>query len=266
MVVEVPRQTVVGSVRDLIAAVFGRDVDGDPSAAGVLCPTNKAADVINDTVLRLMPGQAREYFSEDKYHGSDGDDFVPPLELLNSVSSGSLPPHRLALKVGAVVMLLRNIDLEGGLCNGTRLKVVALLEHVVDCEVLTGAHRGTQCLIPRVAITSRDTPLPKPMTRLQFPLRVAYGMTINKSQGQTFAKVGLYLSKPCFAHGQLYVACSRVSCIQHLTVYVEPGTSQGTMTSNAEDMYTTNVVYSSIVDRDSEFRAEDVAPIYGVRQ
>ena len=50
------------------------------------------------------------------------------------------------------------------------------------------------------------------MRRYQFPVRHAWAMTINKSQGQTFAqKVGVFLPQPVFAHGQLYVALSRAS-------------------------------------------------------
>lgn len=44
---------------------------------------------------------------------------------------------------------------------------------------------------------------------LQFPVNLAFAMTINKSQGQSFANVGVDLRKPCFTHGQLYVALSR---------------------------------------------------------
>ena len=47
-------------------------------------------------------------------------------------------------------------------------------------------------------------------SRRQFPVRVAFAMTINKSQGQTLQNVGVWLNDPCFAHGQLYVAMSRV--------------------------------------------------------
>jgi ATP-dependent DNA helicase PIF1 len=51
--------------------------------------------------------------------------------------------------------------------------------------------------------------LPFTFTRLQFPVVLAYSMTINKSQGQTLDRVGIYLKTNVVAHGQLYVALSR---------------------------------------------------------
>lgn len=52
--------------------------------------------------------------------------------------------------------------------------------------------------------------LPYPFTRSQFPIILAYAVTVHKSQGQTYKRVGLYFSNHPFAHGQLYVALSRV--------------------------------------------------------
>ena len=51
--------------------------------------------------------------------------------------------------------------------------------------------------------------MPFSLHRVQFPLRLAYSVTINKAQGQTFDKVGIYLPKPVFSHGQIYVAWSK---------------------------------------------------------
>lgn len=57
--------------------------------------------------------------------------------------------------------------------------------------------------------------------RLQFPIRLAFAMTINKSQGQTLKVVGLNLQNPCFSHGQLYVACSRGGTPNNLFIFAD---------------------------------------------
>ena len=103
----------------------------------------------------------------------------------------------------------KNQDLKKGLCNGTRLVIRQLHNNIIDAEVLTGVAVGNRVLIPRLQLAPSDTGMPFTLCRRQFPLRLAYSMTINKAQGQTFEKVGLYLQRPYFSHGQLYVAFSR---------------------------------------------------------
>ncbi|XP_065645258.1 ATP-dependent DNA helicase PIF1-like [Hydra vulgaris] len=112
-------------------------------------------------------------------------------------------------------MLLRNLDLKAGLCNGTRMKVCALQNSYIDAEVLTGVSGGKRVFIPRIQLAPLDSNLPFVLKRRQFPVRSAYSTTINKSQGQTFDRVGLYLKK-CFSHAQLYVACSRTRAFNSL--------------------------------------------------
>ena len=64
------------------------------------------------------------------------------------------------LKVGAIVMLLRNLNLKSGLCNGTRLVVKQLHNNIIDAEVLTGVAAVDRVLIPRLELASSDTGLP----------------------------------------------------------------------------------------------------------
>ncbi|CAF4880395.1 unnamed protein product [Rotaria sp. Silwood1] len=107
-----------------------------------------------------------------------------------------MPPHKLKLKISAIVMLLRNLDVKQGLCNEIRLIVRRLQNHTIDCEIATGSNKGSRIIIPRITMTPSDTFLPFKLRRHQFPIRLSFVMTINKSQGQTFERLGLLLPQP----------------------------------------------------------------------
>jgi len=83
------------------------------------------------------------------------------------------------------------------------------------------------------------------LKRLQFPVRVAFAMTINKAQGQTFDRVGLYLRSPVFAHGQLYVALSRIRKFDDLRVLIKETHGQGFLPDGITG-FTKNVVFSEV--------------------
>ena len=146
------------------------------------------------------------------------------------------------------VILLRNLDFTQGLANGTRLIIVQLGRRVIKARIMTGADefRDKEVLIPRIPLAPSETAqLPITFTRLQFPIRPAFAMTINKAQGQTFDKVGIFLPRPVFSHGQLYVAMSRVGERVGVRVMVVNGARQG----EAEGaVYTDNVVYGEVFD------------------
>lgn len=96
---------------------------------------------------------------------------------------------------------------------------------------MTGSYRGTHVIIPQIPIIPTD--LPFEFKRRQFPVRLAFAMTINRAQGQTLEVAGVHLEKPCFSHGQLYVACSRVSDPRNLHVYAPNGKTWNIVYHNA---------------------------------
>ena len=178
----------------------------------VLCPKNVDVDKLNEEMMKTLPGTEQTYLSADTVVvgevGSDQGLHVTT-EFLNSINVSGLPPHLLTIKVGAVMMLLRNLNPKHGLCNGTRMVITSMTQRVLRGIILTGDHHKKKCVIPRVTLYPSNNPYPFKFGRRQFPIRHAYVMTINKSQGQTFNRTGLLLPDSCFAHGQLYVAFSR---------------------------------------------------------
>ncbi|XP_031120252.1 ATP-dependent DNA helicase PIF7-like [Ipomoea triloba] len=185
------------------------------SNRAILAPTLDVVNAINEYMTDLHVADSKTYLSCDTVCKSDAGNGIladmHTLEFLNGLKASDIPNHSLTLKVGSPVMLLRNIDHSMGLCNGTRLIITRLSDHVVEAKIVSGNNAGQIVLIPRMSMTPTDTRLPFKFQRRQFPLMLSYAMTINKSQGQTLTHVGLLLRKPVFVHGQLYVAASRIS-------------------------------------------------------
>ncbi|GFW72347.1 ATP-dependent DNA helicase [Trichonephila clavipes] len=152
---------------------------------------------------------------------NDNEAVQYPIEFLNFIQNPDFQAHNLILKVGAPIMLILNIDAPS-LCNGTRFIVKKLMQHVIKAKVLTGCAKGEEVFIPRIPIILSDNTIQ--FKRMQFPLKLCFSMTINKSQGQSLGIAGIDLKTPCFSHGQLYVACSRVGKNENLFVHTLNGT------------------------------------------
>ncbi|GJV52664.1 DNA helicase [Tanacetum coccineum] len=216
----------------------------DLQKKAIVCPKNEDADMINAQVLSLVNHQQHVYLSLDEAtpHGNDGGEteLLYPPEYLNSLTFAGFPPHRLELKVGAPIILLRNLNISGGLCNGTRLIVTQLLSKVIEARIITGTRIGEKVFLPRIPLINQDLQLPFIFKRKQFPIKLCYAMTINKSQGQSLERIGIFLPEPVFAHGQLYVALSRATSPQGLKILIKHP-SNGTTTT------TKNIVYKDFL-------------------
>ena len=186
--------TVVSNLDELIDHVYPNFEERHKSRKwlsnrAILAPKNTTVDKINSKLLAKMPGEETVYKSIDTM--VDENEAVHyPTEFLNSQEPPGTPPHRLALKIGASIILLRNLD-PPMLCNGTRMVVTGLRPNLIEATIISGKYRGTVVPIPRIPTIPND--LPFKFKRLQFPVRLAYAMTINKSQGNPLIQAYIFI-------------------------------------------------------------------------
>ena len=205
----------------------------------VLAPTNKEVDSINELMQGCLPGNGIKLSSADALE-NPADAFRFNMEYLNTLQPNGFPQHILDLKPGMPLMLLRNINPRQGLCNGTRLVFQqAINNKLLECKVV-GSDRVV--MIPRITFIPKSGEYPFEWQRRQFPVRPAFGITINKSQGQTLKNVGVWLRGEVFGHGQLYVACSRVSSPSQLSFAILRGSEGG--------LWARNVVFHEVLLRE----------------
>ena len=215
----------------------------------ILTTLNETVREINDICLEQFQAhitdggkyQSKIYESEDSV-GLDDVGSMFSKEWLNEQDYNGVPLHKLRLKVGAPVILLRNINPAEGLCNGTRLIITELHDYVIKCKVMSNPSQIVH--LPRMILGPSSQHVSFEFKRRQFPISLAFAMTINKSQGQTLRYTSVYLPKPVFEHGQLYVAVSRVTCQDNLKIFLEQDTKQGFING---EWITRNVVHNCLL-------------------
>ncbi|KAL8108004.1 hypothetical protein AgCh_024432 [Apium graveolens] len=263
MLIKIPDQYVVHTTQNPIESLskitypdFLRNMSLHSylRSRAILTPTNVVVDDINNNILEKIPGTLHTYLSQDSIDdvGDEDNEFKSafPVKYPNSLNMPCIPKHELNIKVGIVVMLMRNLNQIMGLCNDTRMIVTSGKKNSFECEILCGSHVGSKHLIPRIEMIPTDTSWPFEFKRIQFPLQICYAMTINKSQGQSLDTVGLYLPRAVFSHGHVYIGISRVIRLEDQPAQTVPkDKSQYTaedISSIAKDAKVRHLLHSAI--------------------
>ena len=173
----------------------------------IFSPHNDSCRKINDKVIDILPTEEFMVYSADT--PMDEYNNYIPIDFLNTINHPGFPLHELRLKKFQIVMLMRNINKKQGMCNGTHLIILDLTGSVLFCY---NPQRRERLSIPRINLDADVTGCGLKWRQRQFPVQTAFAITINKSLGKTMQDmVGVFLLWPCFAHGLLYVAASRVT-------------------------------------------------------
>ena len=179
---------------------------GEGDAFVILTPTNAAAQRINMAYLDALAGDVTTYEA-----GITGE-----------YSTGAHPTDAtLLLKAGAKVILLRN-DADRRWVNGSIARISRLQEKRVWIEIDGEEHEiePVSWEARRYAFDQTAEKIVENVTGTfrQFPLRLAWALTIHKSQGLTLERVYIDLGRGTFAHGQAYVALSRCRSMEGLAL------------------------------------------------
>lgn len=169
-----------------------------------LAPTNELVARINQENLSRLPGHVKEYRAT----------------ITGDMKRGSFPTEEfLRLKVGAQIVLLKN-DKDGRWVNGSVGKIEGLYDDHIDVRVNEQVSRlereSWEEIIYEYDATKGKIAATVGSAFTQYPIKLAWGLTVHKSQGQTYERVQLDLSNGVFAAGQLYVALSRCTSLEGL--------------------------------------------------
>jgi ATP-dependent DNA helicase PIF1 len=146
----------------------------------ILTTKNTVVNSFNTHIVEVVPRQEHIFLLADSVETGDDQAMAIGREFLNTITLAGMPPHRLALKVGVPVMLLKNLDATSGLCNGTRLIISRLARRLIVAQIIGGVHARNIVNISRITTTTNRLKWPFTLQRRQFPLQLAFAMTINK--------------------------------------------------------------------------------------
>ena len=215
------REAKVNTLRDFYRQGFQSH---KMHAKTILAATNKQIDDWNSIVQQMNPNYSVgdtqhcvSYLSSDVLNAVDDPrDIISNMlssEMLNTFNSDKAPPHILKLCVGDICYLMRTLGRKTKLATNQRVRILELRQFSIKVQTIEASNSpGEVHFLPRIRF--RFT-LPYgqsyEITRTQFPLRLAYAISINKSQGQQYEDILFDTTHQAFTHGHLYVAMSRIT-------------------------------------------------------
>ena len=172
--IKISESYLVDTLEELINTTFPElDLGCDDITDGcIYTPLNKDVRIINDICIEKFPGDLKTYLSADSILEEDHKEAVP-VEYLNVMNPSGISDHQLSLKIGAPVMLLRNLQAgpNVSLRNGTRMVVIQMMERALEVEVAVGLNRGLRLFLPRVPQFDKSGDYPFTLARRQYPVR-----------------------------------------------------------------------------------------------
>ena len=217
----------------------------------ILASKNDTVDTWNTEVQKLNPSV---HLYELKSHDylCDVDDPYGFLArclsetVLNTFNASGVPKHTIYLKQNDICTVMRALK-SSDVATNCRVRVILINTHIIKVQLLDESERIV--LIPKIKFKFKlDYGESYQMMRCQFPLRLAYCMTYNKSQSQTFQKILLDCRQEPFTHGHLYVAMSRVRDCDNIKLFVtSEQLHQNPFLHSTEMPVITNVVYHKVL-------------------
>ena len=182
-------------------------------------------------------------------------------DILNTYNKIGVPPHELILKVNDICLVTRAL-MADNLASNVRVKITKIGVHFITVLTLTEKNPRV-ILLPRIRFRFRmDYGQSYAMMRTQFPLRLAYAMSYNKSQSQTLCRTLIDCTEMPFTHGHLYVASSRVRSPDNIAYYFD--VEKADLVTTHEKSVVTNIVYNklNITNVNNIIDDEPIAPVH----
>ena len=172
---------------------------------------NSDVDLINDQELDNLATDGRQFY-EYKMDTLVYSGVTNKSAALEKFKKYCTAPETLQLCIGAQVMLLKNLDIPNGLANGSRGVVTGFISEIPKVRFLNGEERVIEQNVWEIEENDK-----KILRAQQIPLKVAYAISIHKSQGCSLDYAEIDLSG-VFEYGQSYVALSRVKSLEGLSI------------------------------------------------